>query len=344
MKSILVRKIDRRYPFKAVKVPWIAEVYCYPFERWSVNRAALFGAPNFLLFLLLQRLSPIKPKGTFLYSIDGKEKLIRFNGFNTQFQAIYRKSFLHGYEPQITALLDLLCPNDGVFYDIGSNWGWFTFFLASKPEFRGTIHAFEPFPPSFADLKSIAEQAKLGQRIHCHNRALSDQPGDAFMHLPDHFQSGLAMMKQNKSIGDQSIKVSTLDSLDLAPPSIMKIDVENAEIKVLRGGAQLIARSKPMIVFENSRFPDKPIETLQPMFFLQESGYQFYQVCWVRELDNTICLFGDDIDPHPQNGESLALVPLEVNERFLRSDGMNIFACHKEKVPQLDQFFKQQTL
>jgi FkbM family methyltransferase len=343
MQSIFVRSVTRRYPFKSIRVPWVSRLYCYPLDRWPLARAALFGAPHFLTFLLLQHLSPIRPKGLFHYFINGQEKPIRFNGFNTQFQAIYRKCFIHGYEPQITALLDLICPDDGVFYDIGSNWGWFSLFLASRPGFRGEIHAFEPFPPSFSDIKSVVEQAGLTERIQCHNMALSDHLGEAFMHLPDRFQSGLAMMKNVKRAGDKAIKVSTLDTLNLAPPSVIKVDVESAEIKVLRGGAKVIARQKPMIIFENTRFSDNPIETLRPMIFLQQSGYLFFQVCWLRSLEETTALLGDDIDPQPQDSELLALSPFDVKERYIHSDGMNIFACHKDKVSQLQRFFEWRT-
>ena len=52
-------------------------------------------------------------------------------------------------------------PEDGVFYDIGSNWGWFTMHVASRPGFRGKIHAFEPFASSYADLCDLVRQAGL---------------------------------------------------------------------------------------------------------------------------------------------------------------------------------------
>lgn len=344
MQSLFVRQITRRYPFKADKTPWIARVYCYPLERWSLARAALFGAPNFLLFLLVQRFSPIRPKGRFFYSIGGQKKPIRFNGLNTQFHAVYGKFFSGGYEPQTTALLDLLCPADGIFYDIGSNWGWFSLYLASKPGFQGKIHAFEPFPPSYADISSVVEQAGLTGQITCHNVALSDQAGEAFMHLPDHFQSGMATLKAGKSAGDQRTRVATLDSLNLAPPSLVKMDVEGNEIKALRGGAQTITRHQPMMVFENKRSSGNPMETLEPLFFLRDAGYQFFHVCWLKQTGKTSYLLGDDADPNPQDQETLALVPMEVEDRFLRYDGMNILACHKDKISQIKQLFQERTL
>src|SRR4030095_1104883 len=166
MEEILVRKIERRNPFRIGNVPLLARIYRYPLERWSSRgKQILFGAPNLLLFSLLRRLTPFKPTGTFQFRLDNKEITISFDARNTQFQALYRADFAPGYEPELTALFDVIMPETGVFYDVGSNWGFFSLFVASKPGFRGKILAFEPFPSTFADLASTVKQAGLADRI-----------------------------------------------------------------------------------------------------------------------------------------------------------------------------------
>ncbi|MGA2871022.1 MAG: hypothetical protein ABSF34_17915 [Verrucomicrobiota bacterium] len=55
-------------------------------------------------------------------------------------------------------------------------------------------------------------------------------------------------------------------------------------------------------------------------------------------------MLGDDADPNPQDQETLALVPMEVEDRFLRYDGMNVLACHKDKLSQIKQLFQERTL
>src|SRR5574341_2115584 len=116
MAEALVRTIQRRNPFKVHRVPWPARLYAFPFNRWeALGRQALFGAPNFLLFLLIQKLFPRRISGTFLYEIRGAEKQIKFDAKNTQFSALYLRLFAHGYEPHISALVDVLMPSNGVF-------------------------------------------------------------------------------------------------------------------------------------------------------------------------------------------------------------------------------------
>jgi hypothetical protein len=49
----------------------------------------------------------------------------------------------------------------------------------------------------------------------------------------------------------ESVDVITLDSLNLSNISMIKIDVENHENEVLRGGKQTILNNKPIIFVEN---------------------------------------------------------------------------------------------
>jgi FkbM family methyltransferase len=344
MQTMLTSEIERLNPFKLEKLPWIARVYRRPFDRWSsLGRQALFGAPNFFLFLLYQRLWPFKVRGLLQYEIGGQSRPIRFNTSNAQYRALYLASFAHGYEPQTTALINLLTPPEGVFYDIGSNWGWFSLALAARPGFRGRIHAFEPFPSSFADLSSMVEQAQLRDRIQCHPTALSDRCGDARMHLPDHHHSGIATLAADDVHGGQTVKVTTLDSLGLEPPAMMKVDVEGAEAKVFRGGAELLSKHKPMIVFESNLAHGSVTESLEPILFLRSLGYQFYRLAWFRKTAEGSYFIGDEDDQNPQPRETLALVLFEASERFLLPNGLNVFACHPDRTGEIEKHFRRQS-
>ncbi len=344
MPIVYCREIKRRIPFKIKSIPWIVRLYISPFNRWnSLGRQALFGAPNFFLFLLFQKFWPFKTSGTFTYKIDGRAIDITFNARNTQFHALYFDKFLMGYEPQTSALIDSLLPNDGVFYDVGSNWGWFALHIASKPGFQGSIHAFEPFASSYSDLCSMIEQAGLTGRVHPHRLALSDRVGLASMRMPDKFQSGQAIMEENS--GRNVTPTASLDSLDLPLPHLIKADVEGFEIKVFKGGEKLLARHKPMLVFENNRRMDDPWSTLEPLVLLSSLGYKFFHVGWLRASGQNSFLVGDDSDPAPhQENEVLALAPLSWAERILHCDGLNVLACHTDKISELKTLFTERML
>jgi FkbM family methyltransferase len=341
MQSFLSREIVRRHPFRLEKLPWIAKVYRYPFDKYtSLGRQALYGAPNFAAFLLYQKIWPLPGKGKFVVNVKGQEKPVWFDVRNTQFHALYFKAFDAGYEPHLTALMDLLAGTNGVFYDIGSNWGWFSLMIASRADFKGKIHAFEPFPSTFADLASVMKQAGVEDTVKCHDVALTDRTGQTFMHFPDHFQSGMASLKEEASGGSKAVKMASLDSLNLDPPTVMKVDVEGSENKVFRGGAAMLAKHRPMILFENNR-AENPVNTLEPLFFLKEIGYQFFQVAWLREDHGRNYFIDDDGLVAPGTKETLALVPFQPHERFLFPGGINMFACHTDKLGELKTLFTE---
>jgi FkbM family methyltransferase len=340
MRAVFVREITRQRCFQSKTIPWILKVYVYPFHRWaSPRRQALFGAPNFLIYFLYQRFWPFPVSGTFTYNA-ATEKLIRFNPKNSQFQSVYSDVFKNGYEPQTTALINLITPPNGVFYDIGSNWGWFSLSLAARPDFRGRIHAFEPFPLSYADLCSTVKQAGLDTRIDCHAMAISDRAGDGTMHMADSFSSGMATLDDSKVGGRQTIQIRALDSLSFDPPDVMKVDVEGVEEKVFVGGKNLIERHKPMIIFENVRAFTDVERALNPIFFLSERGYVFYRMAWSRRMENQTYYIGDDIEKDVPDKELLTLVEFELSERFMLADGGNIFACHRDKLVELKKHFE----
>ena len=344
MRPVLIRKITRRNPFAIEKLPLIARIYRWPFDRgWGLCRMGALGALNFLAFIVRQKLVPTKPVGVFKFKIGGQEKRIQFDARNTQFSAVYFKTFSYGYEAHITALLDVLMPDEGVFLDVGSNWGWFSLFLASRPGFKGKVHAFEPFPSNFADLVGTVAQAGLSDRIECHNVALYDRSGEATMHLPDGFQSGAATLSEvsgGAAPEGKSIQTVTLDSLNLATAAVMKIDAEGSEFKVLTGAANFIPAHRPMIVMESGRYPQEPPRTLGPLRLLRSWGYELFQVAWLRQWEGGSFLMGDDLDPNPQSEETLALARFDLEERFLRPD-INVFACHRDRLPELETEFSR---
>lgn len=346
MQQIILRRVKRRNPFKVERLPWITRIYRFPFEKWNnLGKQALFGAFNFLTFFAYQRLMPLKARGTFTLSIDGAEKRILFNTANTMFSSLYFSMYAEGYEPEVAALLDTIMPERGTFYDIGSNWGYFSLYVASKPNFRGNIHAFEPFPSTYRDLKSVVEQAALGSRIRLHNHALADRCGRANIAIPDFLNSGWATLVDDSGDRVKSqekvIEVATLDSLSLDPPSVMKIDVERSEAKVLRGATALLARHRPLIVFESLRAFKEPGLTLEPFRILHEAGYVFFRPAWLWQDGSSRFLLGWDGNVEAFPTDVLALVPLNPEQRFLHPDVLNLFACHRESLPQIESLFNE---
>ena len=119
----------------------------------------------------------------------------------------------------------------------------------------GVHYAFEPLPALFQVL-----QSEFGSNPHVslHNLALSDSSGFVkFQHVVTNpGYSGLKQRRydrENEVIEEIQVKTARLD--DVLPDNIdirfVKIDVEGAELQVLRGAVETFKRCKPVVVFEH---------------------------------------------------------------------------------------------
>ncbi|WP_028312807.1 FkbM family methyltransferase [Derxia gummosa] len=227
-------------------------------------------------------------------------------------------AFACGYEPEIHAVIDLFTPADARLADIGANWGPITFQAALRPGFAGRIDCFEPQPAAHADLARIVDALGLGDRVFPHCLALSDAPGEA--HLTDDGWSG------NVSVGSgtRACRLARLDDVLDGDLHLLKIDVEGHEEKVLRGAAGLLARCKPLVVFEDWRhLPRGQYAQLEAL------GYRFHQLGWYDP-------FSDSLREKPARElgrQLLGLRPFRLDERELLPERINVLAAAGELRP-----------
>jgi FkbM family methyltransferase len=209
------------------------------------------------------------------------------------------------YEPETTALLELLAPWLGTVYYVGTNWGYYAVLLASNPEFRGRIHAFEVNPASFRALERVMAEAGFDDVVTAHCFGLSDRAGSVRLSREKH--SVLTKILPGAASADeQSARVERLDDLVLPTPDLIKLDVEGHETAVLEGGLGLLRRSAPFIIIESAYRPDDEVAMLRPLQLIEAEDYVFYRlaVCGGRleaspirsqdrrALAETIDLFG----------------------------------------------------
>lgn len=153
--------------------------------------------------------------------------------------------------------MNLLKDNEAAVLDIGANIGIMSVHLAQKVP-NATIHAFEPIPDNANVLKKILKRFKL-KNVQVHECALGEQEGTVEMILPLNGKTkmqGLSHVKHDTidewNEGQEfEVPMKTLDDLF---PNVqiqgIKIDVENFEFFVLKGGVQMLEKQKPFIYAE----------------------------------------------------------------------------------------------
>ena len=334
MNTPLVREFPpARRAFRVLRLPFLARFYRYAYHHQSVSHWEMRGRKVLRKIFPLFRRFCGKSTGEFEYTRNGHPVKIIFNARNVQFFGVYVT--INGYELEVAGVLDSLLSEGGTFYDIGSNWGYFTLYAAACRN-RSSIHAFEPLPETYQDLASCVQQAGLSAMATCHQIALSDQDGEAFIQIPDGVHSGTAEVT---SQGKIRIVTRRLDAMGLPPPDFIKLDAENHEIGVLRGALETIKSARPFIVFENKPDYLQPEKVMEVLYFLKDLGYHFFIPAVKRP--SAIRDYFMQVFWHPiTDKDGLVLFPFQPESRLLFQHELNVFACHESRLPELHAKFK----
>lgn len=160
----------------------------------------------------------------------------------------------------------------GVMIDVGANVGLITVPMAEKFQ---KIYAFECVPETYECLKYNTSKIS---NVECFNVAVSDNEGIVNVAIPKSdgvvYSSGWASIsKDRQDVFPEKdfleVKSLTLDSLNLDRLDFLKIDVEQAEMMVIKGATNTIKRCKPVIEFENKRR-----ENVNVISYLNTLGYE----------------------------------------------------------------------
>jgi FkbM family methyltransferase len=152
--------------------------------------------------------------------------------------------FFHNFEPQESNFVLQQIRDSDICVDIGANIGFYTLCFG-KQAVRGTVHSFEPVPLSY-HLMAVNVLSNGLSNIVANNYAVGDTNGESeFCVAGDGAFSSLIDTGRKPIIETMKTRVVTLDSYchdhNLARVDILKVDVEGAEMSVLRGSGSLLA-------------------------------------------------------------------------------------------------------
>jgi len=155
---------------------------------------------------------------------------------------------IYAESDRVDAMLERVLKKDSNCLDIGCHLGSFlSQLLRLAPQ--GKHAAFEALPDKAARLK------KKFPDVEVHHCAVSDKPGEITFYR-NLTRSGFSGMNVHASDTDkiEEVKVRCLPIDEMVPAdrpiAFMKVDVEGAELSVLKGAQGLIERSKPVLLFE----------------------------------------------------------------------------------------------
>ena len=157
------------------------------------------------------------------------------------------------YERRDKDLMEENWENVEVFLDIGANIGHFGFYFKRKfPKL--TCHLFEPIPWLGNCINKTIQENGLGGVYH-HSLVLGDQNEKCHFFVDTFNDGGHSLLRDKispRSRGGQSLTVQsrTLDSFDFARVDFIKVDIQGAEEKFIKGAVQTIKKFRPKMLVE----------------------------------------------------------------------------------------------
>jgi FkbM family methyltransferase len=203
--------------------------------------------------------------------------------------AVFRMPMVPTSDSPNLWIAGLLNPGD-TYFDVGANAGETLSVAVARLGAAGHAHAFEPNPITFASLSSLV-QLTGWRNVRLVPAALGAEKGEATLFCPP--SSGSATISRTfiSHIPDGSVSsvlcpVITLDSYweqaGRCAVTLMKMDIEGAELPALRGASKFIDEARPYIVLEitgsESREAAFGYRTEELLSFLTDRNFDLFHM------------------------------------------------------------------
>lgn len=186
------------------------------------------------------------------------------------------------HEQKVANVLNAI-PSGGIFIDVGAHIGKYSLKLAMKGV---KVIAIEPDPITFRAL-TMGTKLNRFENVKSLNIALSDHNGVATFYRRRSSDAS-SIKKPDYAIAVMKCIVKKLDTLvqemGLRRIDYIKIDVEGAEIEVIRGSLKTLAKFKPSLIVECENGNIDQLSTL-----LTRLGYELEVLERYEKYSNLLC-------------------------------------------------------
>ena len=213
----------RHGPLKFFSPVWVLLGSFYRFSTRSLRLAASHFIGGYGPFLL-----------------DGRFAFSDFNNWG------------HGHNNGFVECVEA-CRDCKTVLDIGAHIGLFSLPISEVIAEGGAVHAFEPAQANISYLHRHVELNKLEHKIKVHQSLVGDVVHNAVAFYELAESTGMNTTVTDVVDENYDIKFRPQTTIDVfcsrfeLVPEVIKIDVEGAEIAVLKGGQKVIDKFKPKI-------------------------------------------------------------------------------------------------
>ncbi len=229
-----------------------------------------------LLVDILWKLSFIIPDKYFLIKFRGGKIYLNLRESPMMLQRAFGV-----YEPYKFKLFSNLVKKNMTVIDVGANKGCFSLLSAKLMGDCGRVLSFEPEPENCSwILRSI--KVNNYKSISLFQLALSDSDGTAELYIGEKsgFHSLLPQLdkpKPEKMTVIQKRLDTVLSENKISKVDLIKIDVEGAELQVLKGAVEIIKQNNNLKIILDLH-PQKGVDIYEIYDFLLKYGYKLYRI------------------------------------------------------------------
>jgi FkbM family methyltransferase len=176
---------------------------------------------------------------------------------------------------QTQSFIKIIKPGD-IIFDVGANVGYYTALGSKLTGAQGKVYSFEPSIRNISYLYRHVEINKLNN-VTIIPSACSDSP--SILNFIESSNTATGRLENSEISGTSGTKVTIIPTVTLDAiadkikklPNVLKIDVEGAEVAVLKGAEKIISVAKPAIFL--SVHSEKLRTTC--LTYLRTFGYEF---------------------------------------------------------------------
>jgi FkbM family methyltransferase len=193
----------------------------------------------------------LKQSAVWLFAKATKLGVHRLPGFDRFFLALYAV-----YKSRLEAgpidRLHEYMPSGSIAIDVGANVGFFTRRFARWVG-DGEVIAIEPEQRNFRALRSALEQDGLSQRVRTLQAAAAATAGPMYLEINPIHPADHKLSRDGTGIAVDAVRLDDLiDNKGPLRPSLIKIDVQGAEMLVLQGAPDILRIARPTLFIELS--------------------------------------------------------------------------------------------
>lgn len=175
----------------------------------------------------------------------------------------------------------------GIFVDVGANIGFMSLVAATVR--KSKIHSFEPSPIAYPRLVENINLNNLGSRVKLNNSLISNSNKSISFVEDDRSELSHISKSDEKGI---KIKSSTLDAYcsknKIKKIDVLKIDVEGAELSVLKGAGLMLQTHKIKHIYVELNYACRQYGSTnsESLSYLKSLGYRHSKI--PSDIDNKV--------------------------------------------------------